>query len=75
MRLSLLGICMIQLLFAYARLLCNYYSLFAYEVIGVLGLEIVIPASSKYIKVLSIVNTIIHITLTNHFAMKLLSHI
>jgi hypothetical protein len=27
---------------------CGYYSISAYEVIAVLGLEIVIPASSKY---------------------------
>ena len=36
--------------------------------IGVLGLEVVIPASNKYKKVLSIVEH--YITLTNHFTIN-----
>jgi hypothetical protein len=53
----------------------RYYMLPAYEVIGVLGIEIEISASSKYKKTLFIVeHIIIHITFVNHFAMKFSSH-
>jgi hypothetical protein len=38
-----------------------------------LGLEIIIPTSSKNKNALSL-NTIIHITLANHFAINILSH-